>query len=190
MKSEMSIFFSKCLTNHLISAAIVIWSNYFLPPRCEKATIPDDSCDSALFKFDKATKQLKCFDIPTEPGDSYKSVTWVAAPIAPTWAFLWWEVVRGVAATKGPMTYASLVSVTIKGMGLKVEIWALRLEYWPWTWVWGFKGRIGTGTWALGLGLRPLSWNLGLEAGILAYRLGLGLRARIWASWLRFWPRG
>ena len=31
------------------------------------------------------------------------------------------EVVRGAVAPKGPMTYASLVSVIIKGMGLQVE---------------------------------------------------------------------
>ena len=41
------------------------------------------------------------------------------------------EVVRGAAAPKGPMTYASSVSVIVKGMGLEVEIWALRLEFWP-----------------------------------------------------------
>ena len=33
-----------------------------------------------------------------------------------------YEVVRGAAAAKGPMTYASSVSVIIKGMGLEVEI--------------------------------------------------------------------
>ena len=60
---------------------------------------------------------------------------------------------RGAVAPKGPMTYASLVSVIIKGVGLEVEIW-------------GFKGRKGTGIWASGLGLRPLSWNLGLVAEI------------------------
>ena len=38
---------------------------------------------------------------------------------------------RGAAAPKGPMTYASLVSVIIKGMGVEVEIWTLRLEFWP-----------------------------------------------------------
>ena len=41
------------------------------------------------------------------------------------------EVVRGAAAQKGPMTYASLVSVVIKDVGLEVEIWTLRLEFWP-----------------------------------------------------------
>ena len=33
-----------------------------------------------------------------------------------------WKVVRGAEALKGPMTFASLVSVIIKGMGLEVEI--------------------------------------------------------------------
>ena len=41
------------------------------------------------------------------------------------------KVVRGAAAPKGPMTYASSVSVIVKGMGLEVEIWAVRLEFWP-----------------------------------------------------------
>ena len=41
------------------------------------------------------------------------------------------EVVRGAAAPKGPMTYASLVSVIITGMGLEVEIWTFRLKSWP-----------------------------------------------------------
>ena len=41
------------------------------------------------------------------------------------------EVARGVATPKGTMTYASSVSVIVKGMGLEVEIWAVRLEFWP-----------------------------------------------------------
>ena len=49
-------------------------------------------------------------------------------------------------------------------MDLKARILALSLSMA----IWGFKGRIGTGIWALGLRIRPLSWNLGLEAGILA----------------------
>ena len=49
-------------------------------------------------------------------------------------------------------------------MDLKARILALSLSMA----IWGFKGRIGTGIWALGLGIRPLSWNLGLEARILA----------------------
>ena len=39
-------------------------------------------------------------------------------------------MVRGATAPKEPMTSASLVSVTIKGMGLEVEICTLRLEFW------------------------------------------------------------
>ena len=39
------------------------------------------------------------------------------------------KVVRGAAAPKGPMTFADSVSVIVKGMGLEVEIWALRLEF-------------------------------------------------------------
>ena len=35
------------------------------------------------------------------------------------------EVVRGAAALKGPMTYASSVSVIVQGMGLEVEMWVL-----------------------------------------------------------------
>ena len=62
---------------------------------------------------------------------------------------------RGVAAPKGPMTYAPLVCVIIKVVGLEVVIWTLRL-------------RMGLGIWALGLGPRLLSCKSGLEAGILA----------------------
>ena len=62
-------------------------------------------------------------------------------------------MVRGAATRKGPMTYGSSVSVIVKGMDLEVEIWALRLEFWP------------------------QGWDLGTEA-------------RIWASWLKFGPRG
>ena len=57
----------------------MIWLDDFLPLRCDKATVPDASCDSALFKFDKATNQLKCFVIPTEPGkiqNDKRSITW------------------------------------------------------------------------------------------------------------------
>ena len=53
-------------------------------------------------------------------------------------------------------------------MGLEARILALSL-------------RLGLGIWALGLGLRPLSCNLGWD---------LDLKAGIWASWLRFGPRG
>ena len=34
-------------------------------------------------------------------------------------------MVRGAAAPKGPMTYASSVSVIVQGMGLEVEMWVL-----------------------------------------------------------------
>ena len=38
------------------------------------------------------------------------------------------EMVKRAAAAKGPMTYASSVSVIVKVMGLEVDTWALRQE--------------------------------------------------------------
>ena len=38
---------------------------------------------------------------------------------------------RGAAAPKGPMTYASLVSVIITGMGLEVEISPVKNVFLP-----------------------------------------------------------
>ena len=41
------------------------------------------------------------------------------------------------------MTYASSVSVIVKGMDLEVEIWALRLEFWSQGWDLGIEAEFG-----------------------------------------------
>ena len=40
------------------------------------------------------------------------------------------------------MTYATSVSVIVKGMDLEVEIWAMRLEFLPQGWDLGIETRI------------------------------------------------
>ena len=64
-----------------------------------------------------------------------------------------WEVVRGAAAPKAPMTYTSSVSVIVilLSMDLGVEVWASRLEFWPWALDLVFDVRMATEIWVLGL---------------------------------------
>ena len=103
-----------------------------------------------------------------------------------------WEVVRGAAAPKGPMTYAVFIRTSRIELepggyfwGLKAEIWALRLGFEPQGWDFSLEA----GIWALRLGFGARDYDLSLGAGISALRLrfelwgfGLSLEAGVWAS--------